>query len=56
MPAVSITPRPPTAAEWLLGCAWLTGVIVVLPLLVGVPIWLLIKMGKEIIQSQPKSE
>ena len=54
LPPASATPRPPTSSEWLTMFAFIIGGLAGVFLLVGVPIWLVVRTATRIIRDQPK--
>src|SRR5258708_4986633 len=54
LPPTSMRPRPPTSSEWLTFFALIFGGLVAASLFVGVPIWLVVRTARKIMQAQPK--
>ena len=53
LPPVSAVPRTPTSSEWLAALAWLIGGLAAVYLVLGVPVWLVVRIAMKIIWSQP---
>ena len=47
---------PMSGSDWLVFLAWVCGGLVVVPLIIGVPIWLVIRTARRIILAQPEAD
>ena len=56
LPPASAAPRTPTASEVMAALSWLIAELNAACLVIGVPVWLVIRTARKIIQSQPKAD
>ena len=54
LPPASITPKPPSASEWLIAIALPIGAFATVSLLIVAAIWLIVRTARKIILSQPE--
>jgi hypothetical protein len=55
LPPASANLRPATSSDWLTFFAWLFGAMAAVIVLIGMPIWLVVRAARKIIQAQPKA-